>query len=609
MAETDTSGSQGNTLDQVATQDTGNANAINSTIAEAGNDLSADQNRGPVQAEKAGEPQPKANDQQASNSQSSQSQRELHLQEVKSGKMSIEEFNRLHMSEPGANDQGEGKAPDAEAVIKRKTEDDARGDAERAKWDGGKDVIDYMFEHWLIDGILDVDKDIRSLMLRAGYRLGKSMKEHQEETKKEQEAIKKSNTYKNAEKLEEIKKERAEAISKEVKEKTSQIENIAKAIDSGKLFDPENKALLDAYTQKAFEGRPDADKEAELGKLKDACEARKANPNDDEARKTVRTAAVDFAAPQIIDMRYDLKCRTAALDRSEAEMIQNMAENPKAYEGKDLKEEFGKKEEENFQALSKATVIEREETKQDYPKYLEEKFQLEIELNAAKEKEARTPRLVTYGDDEMPESVTKQNKINKLESDFGKKHFSKADQLGELAKESSEAAVEIVKSGKFKEVDKSIKLPKNKSYVAYAETLQKTHDETTHELEQRPLRERAAANNKMVADAMKRARAAGLLDSAITDRKIDKMLITQQDKLKDKGTDLSLREVELQERRAKFAARLGEKNPKLFKRYMEMYGKNAKPNEEANTTANEPQTKDTASQVISKRKDMSMGID
>ena len=55
MAETDTSGSQGNTLDQVATQDTGNANAINSTVAEAGNDLSADQNRGPVQAEKAGE--------------------------------------------------------------------------------------------------------------------------------------------------------------------------------------------------------------------------------------------------------------------------------------------------------------------------------------------------------------------------------------------------------------------------------------------------------------------------------------------------------------------------------------------------------------------------
>ena len=240
------------------------------------------------------------------------------------GLLSVDEQKQLDEAEKNA----EGKTG---KVTQREDEDKEPKDPDKESFKEG-DVIDYMYNHWVIDGVMWCDQKARKYIaygydrVRAATLAKKAQK--QEDYKK----TKESSSYKSFEKISEIRDKKEKEILKDYKETDKKIKNISKAIGNGTLFDEENKELLNGY--KAMINADNSEEgAAKLEEVRQACEAYKNAPEDEKgsAEKETKKMAADFARDAEINARFDYSAQLMANSQTAATMVESIREDKNAF--------------------------------------------------------------------------------------------------------------------------------------------------------------------------------------------------------------------------------------------------------------------------------------
>ena len=437
------------------------------------------------------------------------------LRKAISNGTSVEELDRMGLLMIGDKEKltqnSNYKNNPTEATIRRKSEDNAVGDAQKAGPFKQGDVIDYMFENWLIDGFLEIDKEIRSLGLQAMYRLGKTMDEAKYEDKIKQEQIKKSKTFKDMDTISNLMSGRLEGIAAE----NMQDAKITSLIAKGKICDEGNEALLESYlnTLADRDGKPlsKEGKEAEKAALQELCR----DPQNSANKAALMDCAVGYGISQA-EKIYDRKEEIVLMQMSFTEIGRNLAANPKAYEGQDIKAVFKATMDKNKELIDKITAGERSQFVQEYRDKLESRDFSRFSLDG----------------------VIKDN----------------TKKISKLAKLSENAGNEMVKeliNGNFAELGNEPK--KRSSYVKFAEQ----GLGGKYEAYQKGLSEEIQGNFQDFSDSIQKG-SRKPLDAeghAMSNKAIDDKFKAMTDSVKAREDQLTAREADRLKKRAQWAER------------------------------------------------------
>ena len=253
---------------------------------------------------------------------------------AKKGPLSIEELQEkrrmglLTVDEAKQLNDAEN-APKSDATVKQLTDNDREiKDPDKNSFKEG-DVIDYMYNHWLIDGAMYLDQKIRKYGAYGFERMMAAAREHRAETRANDARIENSSTNKSAEKIKQQHKEREEKIVAQSKEKTDDIFRISQVIQSGTLFDPKNKELLDKFDEINKSNTPEGQERRQ--QLEAAAQKLKEHPDDKEQQQQMKRDAATFARDANINNRFDTQIQITANDMTAANMLDSVARNKDAF--------------------------------------------------------------------------------------------------------------------------------------------------------------------------------------------------------------------------------------------------------------------------------------
>lgn len=253
---------------------------------------------------------------------------------AKKGPLSIEELQEkrrmglLTVDEAKQLNDAEN-APKSDATVKQLTDNDREikdPDKNSFKED---DVINYMYNHWLIDGAMYLDQKIRKYGAYGFERMVAATREHRAEKRAENARIENSSTNKSAEKIKQQHKEREEKIVAQSKEKSYDIFRISQVIQAGTLFDPKNKELLDKFDEINKSNTPEG--QARRQQLEAAAQKLKEHPDDKEQQQQMKRDAATFARDANINNRFDTQIQITANDMTAANMLDSVARNKDAF--------------------------------------------------------------------------------------------------------------------------------------------------------------------------------------------------------------------------------------------------------------------------------------
>lgn len=319
------------------------------------------------------------------------------------------------------------------ATVNRKDVDDELN-AEDPKDDqfNGGDVIEYMWQHWLIDGAMWCDKKLRKYGSKYFWRLYAKTKDRKNAPETQPTELV---TNKKAAQIKNIHEQRHKAAIERHTRNSEEIKNIAGAIADGSLVD--NKELFAKY-----KGMINADSREGKEQLKlvySACSQlkQKANAHTSEekielqkAKANSVKAAATFYTQAIVNETYDTMSRINANDITAAEMLNKIATNKDTY--KDIDRSYEQ-------------IITSKET--------------DILQATAEERRAslNSPKL-TIGDSAK---LTKKKMFTRINREWNK---TKTPQLDRLSKSSEEALVDSdinISTGRIVENGKTPKLNKH----------------------------------------------------------------------------------------------------------------------------------------------------
>lgn len=253
---------------------------------------------------------------------------------AKKGPLSIEELQEkrrmglLTVDEAKQLNDAEN-APKSDATVKQLTDNDREiKDPDKNSFKEG-DVIDYMYNHWLIDGAMYLDQKIRKYGAYGFERMMAATREHRAEKRAEKARIENSSTNKSAEKIEKQHKEREEKIVAQSKEKADDIFRISQVIQAGTLFDPKNKELLDKFDEINKSNTPEGQERRQ--QLEAAAQKLKEHPDDKEQQQQMKRDAATFARDANINNRFDTQIQITANDMTAANMLDSVARNKDAF--------------------------------------------------------------------------------------------------------------------------------------------------------------------------------------------------------------------------------------------------------------------------------------
>ena len=240
------------------------------------------------------------------------------------GLLSVDEQKQLDEAEKNA----EGKTG---KVTQREDEDKEPKDPDKESFKEG-DVIDYMYNHWVIDGVMWCDQKSRKYIAYGYDRVRAATLARKAQKQEDYKKTKESSSYKSFEKISEIRDKKEKEILKDYKETDKKIKNISKAIGNGTLFDEENKELLNGY--KAMINADNSEEgAAKLEEVRQACEAYKNAPEDEKgsAEKETKKMAADFARDAEINARFDYSAQLMANSQTAATMVESIREDKNAF--------------------------------------------------------------------------------------------------------------------------------------------------------------------------------------------------------------------------------------------------------------------------------------
>lgn len=389
-----------------------------------------------------------------------------------------------------------------------------------------QDVIDYMFQHWLVDGFLESDKWVREKIIYGYYKLQQALQNQARDRKLNQTSITGSETFKSAKKVDEILDKKIKTIEEERTAKDKQITDIGNAINSGTLFDKGNEELLKAYKEMIKYNTPEGkDQYLQTQKLSSN---KKVSPNNSEVETECKKAAVDFASEARINLRFDSLSKTAAAYKTAADINNALANNPHSH--KNVESSFAQIEKANLDDIYKGTIKQRD-------KALASGERNYTALKLCKKNAAYT------------------SLINKIlyRSDLGN-----LNNLIDYAKSAYNHSAENIADGKCHELGQ--KAPENEK-LSLCDALIKNNKQgfTQYQTE---LKEKSDILIRQAIDNVKKSGyvAKDLYGQAMEDKKIEEMIYGRQKNLSDRDAILTAKSVEAAERRSKAY----EKYPELF---------------------------------------------
>lgn len=195
------------------------------------------------------------------------------------------------------------------------------------------DVINYMYEKWLIAGALWSAEKVEKYFNYGCYKLRAHLQEQNAEKKAK---LQGTTTYKTMEKIAGQRNDKGELEGglygkkkKEIMDRFEQnnkdITDIGIAINDGTLFDGQNKELLKKYEKMIGADTEEGKKKLEA--TRKACETRKANPENEEAALGSKKIAAEFARDARINLTFDTKAEFAALELATANVLTGISYN------------------------------------------------------------------------------------------------------------------------------------------------------------------------------------------------------------------------------------------------------------------------------------------
>ena len=254
------------------------------------------------------------------------------LQEKRrSGVLSIDEAQAL-------NDMENAKQPSGDASVKELHDKDlSPTDPEKNSFKED-DVINYMYNHFLIDGAMWADQKIRKYGCYGYDRLSAAVQERNREKRAEKKKMVESSTYKDSESIRALHKEKQKEIQDQSKENIKTIKAVSQAIKDGSLFNEGNEALLEAY--KGIVKADTKDGAEKLAQVQSACESYNQLQGDEtkegkaafkQSRKESAGLAADFASHAYIDEAFNSTSKIIANNMAAAHMIDTLSREKGAY--------------------------------------------------------------------------------------------------------------------------------------------------------------------------------------------------------------------------------------------------------------------------------------
>lgn len=256
-------------------------------------------------------------------------------------------------------DKQEGDSKTA-TVGQKKDSDISASDVEREKFSGG-DVIEYMWQHWIIDGALWADEKIRKYAYYGWDRARLARKDYIAND----EANKKTETYAQHNSIKDLHEKKQEELEKLHDSKQKEIKQITTAIKDGTLALPDNSKLFNKYKEFIKADTPEG--QEKLAQTLAACQAfqSKKDPQSQEEKiefQKVKAASAkvsaNFYSEAIINENFDNMGRMAANDLAAATMLDGIAKQKDKYPKRE--ESYEKIMASKLEDITKATQKDRE---------------------------------------------------------------------------------------------------------------------------------------------------------------------------------------------------------------------------------------------------------
>jgi len=233
------------------------------------------------------------------------------------------------------------------------------------------DVIQYMWNHWIIDGALWADEKIRKYALWGYDRTRLASQERREKNQANLE----SDTYKESNSISDLRKQKEKEIEEKHKNNRKEITDITTAIKDGTLNLPENKNLLKRYEElvRADTSEGKAKKELVL-KACDDLQYKKGLTTPEgkiefqKARAASAKVSGNFYAEAIANERFDYRIDHSANNLAAATMLDGIARNKDMYP--ELEPSYKKIMATKKEEITKATLKDREKVISSAPKYI-----------------------------------------------------------------------------------------------------------------------------------------------------------------------------------------------------------------------------------------------
>ena len=318
-------------------------------------------------------------------------------EQLKSDVLSIDQRAKLEQEKKDLEN-------DAQGVTNEKKDNDIKRDEPDPKKFAEEDIIKYMYNKWLIEFFCWTGGKIEKAAGSAYDKLERRMLDKFAQHRADKLKAKNSNAYKTYKTVDALKKKASENIKRRDKEQLKKVHELATIIGEGKMADPSAKNLLDLtsylgippdqarntpqikdildsslkYAQNkenlcktlgisVEEAQKDpkliGKKLRELKKDKENTEkfklANQQYKDTVEAQKEMCKVGARFAQQEGRKIYFNSLVDQAAINMAEAQMLDKVARNGSAFEGKDLTETFKSMSEQNRLALNEATSDER----------------------------------------------------------------------------------------------------------------------------------------------------------------------------------------------------------------------------------------------------------
>lgn len=362
---------------------------------------------------------------------------------AKKGPMNIEELQEKRrmglLTIDEARQLNEAEKADADATVKQLPDNDREikdPDKNSFKQD---DVINYMYEKWLIDGVMWLDQKARKYGAYGFERLLSAVRQGREERKAEAARIQNSSTFKSAEKIAAKRRENEEKIKEQSNQRANDIFRISQVIQAGTLFDPANKELLAKFDEINKSNTPEGQERRQ--QLEQSSQKLKENPESREQQQEMKKQAAVFSCEAHINNRFDTKCQLAANDVTAANMLDTITREKDPYP-KGVETAYDSQMETNTNILNDATQDKRKKALADE--------NLLSKNNEQQAKYEARMQMGAYG-----------TQIVKETRNWEKEVFGNLEELHNLAEKSMDKSMGDVTSGYVVEFDKEPK--ENKS--------------------------------------------------------------------------------------------------------------------------------------------------